>query len=416
MKAEIVERKGCRVRVKIEIPADVFAEAVDRAFRKLVKNAQVPGFRKGRVPRSVFEAIYGKKTLYDEAIQEVAPPAYEDALRDLRLEPIVRPRISFSQVEDGKPLVFNVDLVLKPEVKLGNYKDIDVVKEEIEVNDDMVNEVLKEYQEKSATFEDVKDRGAKEGDLLLIEIKDERSEEWRKMQVVMKDEFEETLRGAKAGDEREAEFKGEKFRIRVLDIKEKKLPSIDDNFAATFGYSSLEEWKNAIRNALEEELSKRAERIFREKVIEKLLELSEVEIPEEAIAEEIEYLKESDARKAKEYGLSLEDFLSRMGLEGNKIEEYYRRRAERRLKTEFVLDALAKKEDISLSEQEFDEELKKIAEENRIPYEKVKAVWGKGERAKVLKDDIIKRKAIDRIVEYVSGRGEEKENADSGSS
>ncbi len=416
MKAEIVERKGCRVRVRIEVPADVFSEAVNKAFGKLVKNAQVPGFRKGRVPRSVFEAIYGKKALYDEAIQEVAPAAYEEALRSLRLEPIVRPRISFSQVEDGKPLIFNVDLMLKPEVKLGNYKDIDVVKEKVEVNEEMVDEVIKEYQEKSATFEEVKNRGAKEGDLLIIEVKDNKSEEWKKMQVIMKDEFEEALKGVKVGDEREVEFKGEKFKIRILEIKEKELPSIDDDFAATFGYSSLEEWRDSIRKALEEELGKRAERLFREKVVEKLLELSEVEIPEEAILEEIQYLKESDAKRAKGYGLSLEDFLSRMGLEGDKIEEYYRKRAERRLKTEFVLDALAKKEKISLSDEEFDEELKKIAQENRIPYEKVKAVWGKGDRAKLLKDDIIKRKAIDRVVEYVSARGKEVENADSGSS
>ncbi len=263
MKAEIVERKGCRVRVRIEVPADVFSEAVNKAFGKLVKNAQVPGFRKGRVPRSVFEAIYGKKALYDEAIQEVAPAAYEEALRSLRLEPIVRPRISFSQVEDGKPLIFNVDLMLKPEVKLGNYKDIDVVKEKVEVNEEMVDEVIKEYQEKSATFEEVKNRGAKEGDLLIIEVKDNKSEEWKKMQVIMKDEFEEALKGVKVGDEREVEFKGEKFKIRILEIKEKELPSIDDDFAATFGYSSLEEWRDSIRKALEEELGKRAERLFR---------------------------------------------------------------------------------------------------------------------------------------------------------
>ncbi|KUK14016.1 MAG: trigger factor [Synergistetes bacterium] len=415
MKAEILQREGHHAKVKIEIPAEEFSQAVNRAFKKLVKDANIPGFRKGMIPRKVFEAVYGKKIIYDEAIQDIAPPAYDKAIKDLNLDPITRPRISFAEIEEGRPLVFTVDLVLKPEVKLGNYDDIDVTEDKIEVTDEMVNEVLKDYQERLATFEEVKDRPAKLGDFLIVEVKDEKSGEWRKAQLFLSEEVKEKLEGLNVGDERELEIKGERFTIKVLEIREKRLPEINEDFAVSLGFESLEECKKSIREALEAELKRRVEIAFRERVIEKLVELSEVELPEEAVAEEIEYLKESDKRKAEEYGMSLEEFLRRIGIEEGKVSEYYKTRAEKRLKREFVLDALAEKENVSVSDEEVEAELRSIAQENNVPYERVKAFWESEERIKVLKSDIIRRKAIEKVIEYIKGRGEDRKNVDSSS-
>lgn len=415
MKAELTERRGAHAQIRIEIPAEDFSKAIDRAFKRLVKKAHVPGFRKGMVPRKVFEAIYGRKVIYDEAIEDLAPSAYEEALKELDLEPIARPRISFLQVEEGSPLVFTVDLVLKPEVKLGDYRNIEVPEEKIEVTEDMVNSVLREYQEHGATFEEIKDRGASLGDLLLIEFKSNDSEEWKKAQMILEEEFKAALEGANVGEERELEIKGERFKIRILGIREKRLPELNDQFAAHFGFNSLEEWKKNIKDALEEELKRRAEESYKERVIEKLVEISEIEIPEEAITEEMEYLKESDRKRAQERGLRIEEVLKRAGVEEGKIDEYYRRRAERRLKREFVLEALAKEEGINVTQEEFEEELKNIAAENNVPYEKVKAFWGSEEKASILKSDIIKRKTINKLVEIVKRRGDDHKDADSGS-
>ncbi len=413
MKAEIVERKGHHAKIKVEIPAEVFSKAVDKAFKKLVQNAHIPGFRKGMVPRKVFEAVYGKKVIYDEAIQDIAPPAYDEAIKSLGLEPITRPSISLLQVEEGNPFVFTVDLVLKPDVRLGDYKNIEVSKEKIEVNEEMVDNVLKEYQERSVTFKEVKDRGAIEGDLLLIEFRSKDENEWKKAQIILEKEFKNNLEGAKIGEERELEIKGERFTIRILEIREKELPNLDDEFASSFGFSSLEEWKKTIREALEEELARKAEETFREKVIEKLLEISEVEIPEEAIAEEVEFLKERDRKIAQERGMKVEEVLSRLGIPEDKVEEYYRKRAETRLKREFVLDALIEKEGILITDEEFEEELKKIASENNLPYEKVRAFWSDEERVSILRSDIIRRKAVDKVIEYIKRRGDNKEDANS---
>lgn len=415
MKAEILEKEGHHAKIRIEIPAETFSQAVDRAFRKLVKNAHVPGFRKGMVPRRVFEALYGKKVIYDEAIQDVAPPAYEAALRELGLEPIARPRLSFDKLEEGNPLVFTVDIVLRPEVKLGNYDDIDIQEEKIEVTEEMVNSVLRDYQERFATFEEVKNRDAKVGDLLLVELKDRESGEWRKAQIFLSEEVKDSLEGSKVGEERELEIKGDRFTIRILEIREKKIPELDDSFASSLGFGNLEECREAIRKALEEELKKKSESDFRDKVVDKLVELSQLEIPEEAILEEIEYLKENDTKRAREYGMTLEDFLRRIGVEIEKLDDYYRKRAERRLRREFVLDAVVEKEGISVSDEELEEELKRLASENNVPYEKVKAFWEDEERIRILKSDIIRRKAINKVVEYIKGRGERKGDVDPGS-
>ncbi|MCS7233902.1 MAG: trigger factor [Synergistetes bacterium] len=412
MKAEILGKEKHHARVKIEIPAEAFSQAVDRAFKKLVRNADIPGFRKGMVPRKVFEAVYGKKVIYDEAIQDLAPHAYEEALKELGLNPIARPRLSFNQIEEGKSLIFTVDLVLKPEVKLGNYDDIDVQEEKVEVTEDMVNRILRDYQERFANFEKVKDRKAKVGDILHVELKDKESGEWKKVQIFISEEIKDALEGSDVGDERELEIKGDRFTIRILDIMERKLPELDDSFASSLGFGSLEEFKDAVRKALEEELKRKAENNFRERVLDKLVELSQLEVPEEALVEEMEYLKEKDAERSKEYGMTLEEFLKRIGITEDKINEYYRERAERRLKREFVLDAVAEKEGIFITDGELEEELRRIASENNVPYEKVKAFWGDKERVEILRSDIIRRKAINRIIEYIKGRGEKRGNVD----
>lgn len=415
MKAEILEKEGHHARIKIEVPAETFSQAINRAFKKLVKNANVPGFRKGMVPRKVFEALYGKKVIYDEAIQDVAPYAYEMALKELGLDPIARPRLSFDKLEEGSPLVFTVDLVLRPEVKLGSYDDIDIEEERVEVTEEMVDSVLKDYQERFATFEEVRDREAKVGDLLLVELKDRESGEWRKAQIFLSEEVKDSLEGSKIGDERELEIKGDRLTIKILEIREKKVPELNDTFASSLGFGSLEECKEAIKKALEEEFKKRAENDFRERVIDKLVELSQLELPEEAILEEVEYLKDNDRRRAHEYGMTLEDLLRRIGVEADKVDDYYRKRAERRLKREFVLDAVAEREGISVSAEELEEELRRIAAESNVPYEKVKAFWEDEERMRTLKSDIIRRKAINKVVEYIKGRGERRGDVDPGS-
>lgn len=424
MNAVLEKKENSKATFTMEISEKRFEKAIQKAYLKNKGMFNIPGFRRGKAPRKIIEMSYGKEIFYEEALNIIFPEVYEEAIKELELEVVDYPEIDIDEIEKGKPVSIKVEVTVKPEVELGDYKSIEVEKVEYNVTEEDVENQLKSIQETNARIIDASDRETKEGDLLTIDyegyIDDEPFEggtaENQIIEIGAKKfipGFEEQLIGKKKGDnvevkvtfpedyfEEDLRNKEAIFKVNINEVKEKELPKLDDEFAIDVSeFDTLDELKEDIREKLEEE-AKQREKIEKEgKVIEKVVELSKVDIPEVMIDNQIDNELRQFEYQLQMQGLSMDQYYKFSKSTEEDFRENMRPNAEIQVKTNLVLEKISKVEEIDVSEEEIDKELEKMAKEyNQEDVEKFIEDMKKGD-LEYIKSGIVRDKTIEMLLD-----------------
>ncbi|WP_353092897.1 trigger factor [Tissierella praeacuta] len=387
MKVVLGKKENNKVDFTIEISEIDFEKEVQKAYLKNRGRFNIPGFRKGKVPRKIIEMNYGEGIFYEEAINSLLPTAYDNAVEELELEPVDQPTVDVEEIGKGKPVLFKIEVVVKPEVDLGDYKGIEIEKVEYNVTDEHVEDELKSIQEMNARIIDAGDRAVKTGDVLTIDYAgyvdgaqfDGGTAEGQTLEIGSGrfiPGFEEQLVGKNKDEEVDVvvtfpeeyhaeDLKGKEatFKVKIHEIKEKELPVIDDEFAKDVSeFDTIEEYKKSIREKLEEEFKNKEKAENENNLIEKVIENCKVDIPEAMIDSQLESeLGEFDYRMRMQ-GLNLEQYLQITNSTEESLKEQLRPMAEKRVIGDIILEAIGKAENIEVTDEDIDKELEKIAE------------------------------------------------------
>ena len=423
MKCALEKKENNNAIFTIEVDEDKFEKAIQKSYIKMRGRFNIPGFRKGKAPRKIIEMSYGEGIFYEEALNIILPEVYDEAVEELELEPIDAPEVDIEQLEKGKPVVFKINVTVKPEVILGEYNNIEIEKVEYNVTDDDVDNELKNLQEMNSRLIDASDRAVKEKDILNIDfegyIDDEQFEggtaENQQIEIGAGrfiPGFEEQLIGKKKDEKVDVEvtfpedyfeesLKGKKaiFKVTINEIKEKELPELDNEFAKDVSeFDTLEELKNSIKERLEKE-AKRKEEVENEgKVIEKVMESCEIDIPEVLIENQIKNEIGQFDYRLKLQGLSIDKYFELTNTTLEDLKEQIRPTAEIRVKTELVLDKISKEENIEATDEDLEKELEKMAKEyNHEDIDKFMKDMKQGD-LDYLKTGIIRDKTIEVLM------------------
>ena len=386
MEAKMEKIEKNLVKFEITVEAAKFQEAIKRAYNKNVKNFNVPGFRKGKVPMAIVKKYYGTGVLMEDAINFAIEGSYSKALEENNIIPVDYPQVDIVTAEEGKDFVYTAEVTVYPEVELGEYKGLNIEKPSYEVTEEDLNARLKEMQEKNARVETKEDGEVATGDTAVIDFKgyidDVAFEGGEGKDYSLEigsgtfiDNFEDQLIGAKAGDKVEVNVtfpenygkeelnnKKAKFEVLVKEIKVKELPEIDDEFAKeTSEFDTLEELKADLTKKMEEANANRAEKEHEEAIIKAVVENAKVEIPEVMIEKEIDAMVKNLEQRLQYQGLNLEQYFQFTGTDEAKMRDYMKENAEVKVKTDLVLEAIEKAENIDASEEEIKEKAKEVA-------------------------------------------------------
>ncbi|MGN0026952.1 MAG: trigger factor [Clostridium sp.] len=386
MEAKMEKIEKNLVKFEITVEADKFQEAIKKAYNKNVKNFNVPGFRKGKVPMAIVKKYYGTGVLMEDAINFAIEASYSNALKENDIIPVDYPKIDIVTVEEGKDFVYTAEVTVYPEVELGEYKGLNIEKPSYEVTEEDVEARLKEMQQKNARIETKEDGEVATGDTAVIDFKgyvdDVAFEGGEGKDYSLEigsgtfiDNFEEQLIGAKAGDKVEVNVtfpenygkeelnnKKAKFEVLVKEIKVKELPAIDDEFAKeTSEFDTLEELKADITKKMEEANANRAEKEHEEAVIKAVVENANIEVPAVMIEKEIDVMVKNLEQRLQYQGLNLEQYFQFTGTDEAKMRDYMKENAEVKVKTDLVLEAIEKAENIDATEEELKEKAEEVA-------------------------------------------------------
>ena len=420
-KVEQLEEKNM-VKLVIEASAEEFEAGLNAAYNKNKNKISVPGFRKGKAPRKMIEQLYGSQIFFEDAANEIIPDAYADAAKESGLDIVSQPKVSIEQLEAGKPFIFAAEVAVRPEVELGEYKGVEVTKADAEVTDADVEEELKKVQDQNSRTVSVEDRAVKDGDMTTIDfegfIDGEAFEGGKGENYPLTigshsfiDTFEEQMIGMNIGEEKELNvtfpedyhaenLKGKPatFKVTVKEIKEKQLPELDDDFAQDVSdFDTLAEYKDDLKKKIAERKESEAKAKKESEAIEKVVEAAKMDIPQAMIDTQVNRMLEDFAMRLQQQGLSVEQYFQYTGMTADKIMEEMKPEAVKRIKNSLVLEAVAKAENIEVSEEEFEAELQKMADMYKMEIEKIKEFMQDAE-AKQMKDDIAIQKAVELIV------------------
>ncbi|WP_144486838.1 trigger factor [Bacillus pumilus] len=416
------KQEGNEGVLTVEVDAETFNKALDDAFKKVVKQVSIPGFRKGKVPRGLFEQRFGVESLYQDALDILLPVEYPKAIDEAGIEPVDRPEIDVEKIEKGESLIFTAKVTVKPEVKLGDYKGLNVEKDDATVTDEDVQEELKGMQNRQAELV-VKEEGAIEnGDTVVLDFEgfvDGEAFEGGKAENYSLEVgsgsfipgFEEQLVGLEAGAEKDVEVtfpeeyhaedlagKPAVFKVKIHEIKAKELPALDDEFAKDVDeeVETLAELTEKTKKRLEEAKENEAEGKLREELVEKASENAEVDIPQAMVDTELDRMMKEFEQRLQMQGMNLELYFQFSGQDENALKEQMKEDAAKRVKSNLTLEAIAAAENLQVSDEEVEEELSKMAEAYNMPIENIKQAIGSTE---AMKEDLKVRKAIDFLVE-----------------
>ncbi|MFC0187990.1 trigger factor [Fictibacillus aquaticus] len=425
MSAKWEKLEGNQGVLTIEVEAAEVDTALDQAFKKVVQKVNVPGFRKGKMPRKLFEQRFGVESLYQDALDIILPKAYGQAIEETGIEPVDRPEVDVEKMEKGSTLVFTAKVTVKPEVKLGEYKGLEVPAVDTNVTDEDVDNELKRLQEQQAELV-VKEEGTIEnGDTAVIDFEgfvDDVAFEGGKGDNYSLEigsgsfipGFEEQLVGEKAGAEKDvnvtfpeeyhaAELAGKSavFKVKIHDIKAKQLPELNDDFAkeADEEVDSLDALKTKLRTKLEESKKHEAEHTTRDTVVEKAAENAEIEIPEAMVNTELDRMMQEFAQRLQMQGMNLDLYFQFSGTDEAALREQMKTDAEKRVRTNLVLEAIAEAENLEATEEEINAEFEKMAEMYNLEVSKIKEMLAAQGGESAVAADLKVRKAIDFLVE-----------------
>lgn len=422
MSLQVEKLEGNMAKLTIEAAAEEFEEAIEKAYQKNKGKMSVPGFRKGKVPRKMIEQMYGKEVFYEDAANVLIPSAYAKAVDECEEEIVSQPTIDIVQVEAGKPFIFTAEVALKPEVTLGKYKGVAVEKTDVEVTEEEVNAAMDKERESNARTITVEDRAVKENDMTVIDFEgfvDGVAFEGGKGENypltigsnTFIPGFEDQLIGAELNKEVEVnvtfpeEYQAEElagkpavFKCTVKEIKEKELPALDDEFASEVSeFDTLAEYKEDVKKKLAEKKEADAANEKEDKVIDAIIADAKMEIPEAMIQTQQRQMADEFAQRLQMQGLAIDQYFQFTGLTKETFLEQMKPQAEKRIQSRLVLEAVVAAEKIEASDEEYQEEIKKMAEIYQMEVEKVQEMIGEYEKRQIMSDINI-RKAVKFVV------------------
>ncbi|MGH2980569.1 MAG: trigger factor [Solirubrobacterales bacterium] len=425
MKTSVTELPNSRVRVDVDVPTEDVDRGINRAARGLARDMRLPGFRKGKAPPSLIIQRVGREAVLQQAVRDSLPEWYEQALVSSGVDPVGDPDIELTAVPEaeGDPLSFQFEVGVRPPAQLGDYKGLEVGRPDIEVPDDVVEEELGRLRENFARLETV-GRPASAGDFVLVDFQgtvdgeafeggEARDELVELGSGRLIEGFEEQLTGAGAGDTRQVEVtfpddyraqqlagKRASFEVGVKEVREKILPDLDDEFATSAGgFDDLDELRADLREKLREAAEQRTESEFRLAAVDAAVDASKVEVPDEILSARAAERWQRVERQIAAQGLDPAAYLRMQGKTREQIIEESKPDAERELKREAVLSAVAEAEAIEVSEEEMVEALEHAAEHERTTPEKLLERLRKNGRDSLVREDLRVRKAIDLLAE-----------------
>lgn len=409
----------------VEVDSARVDTALDEAFKKVVKKVNVPGFRKGKVPRKMFEQRFGVESLYQDALDIILPEAYAEAIDEAGIEPVDRPDIDIEQMEKGENLIFKATVTVKPEVELGDYKGLEVEVQDVSVSDEDVEEELKQLQERHAELVAVEEGEVQNGDTVVMDFEgfvdgeafeggqaENYSLEIGSGQFIPG--FEEQLVGAKTGEETEVnvefpeEYHSEElagkpatFKVKVHDIKRKELPELDDEFAKDVNeeVETLDELKKDLREKLQTSKEQQADAEKRDALVEKASENASVDIPEAMVNTEADRMLQEFEQRLQAQGMTLDMYYQFAQTDAEGMKAQFHDDAEKRVRMNLTLEAISEAENLEVSDEEVDQEIEKMAEMYQRSADEIKQILAMQGGADTLKGDLKVRKAIDFLVE-----------------
>lgn len=422
VKMEKIEKNT--VELEVTVDAEVFSAAVSKAAKALASKVNIPGFRKGKAPRLMVERHVGTASLYNEAVDDVLGPAYMKAVDEAGIEPVDRPEVDLVQMEDGKELIFKAKVTVKPEVELGNYKGLEVEKTAVTVTDKEVEEDLKRKQEQHAKVLNLEEGTVENNDTVTIDFAgsvdgvpfEGGTAEGYDLVIGSGSfipGFEDQILGAQIGqdvdvnvrfpDEYHVEdLKGKDalFKVKLHKIKRKELTPLDDEFAKDVSeFATLDELKVDLRDKLMKAAEQRAESEYRNNIVTKAVENASVEIPEAMIHSRVDTMLKDLEQNLSYQGLDLETYFHYMGSTEQEMREGFRPQAAENVKSELVLEAIAKVEGIQVTEEELDVELAKLAERYQTNPENLKqTLLARGE-LNLYRQSLVSEKTVSFLVE-----------------
>lgn len=424
MSLQVEKLEKNMAKLTIEVSAQELEAAIQSAYQKNKSRISVPGFRKGKVPRQMIEKMYGKEIFYEDAANALIPGAYDKAMEECEESIVSSPKIEVVQIEAGKPFIFTAEVALKPEVKLGKYKGVKVDKEVITVTEEEVAAEIEKERENNARTIEVEGRAVEDGDIATIDFEgfvDGVAFEGGKGENYpltigsgsFIPGFEEQLIGKNKDEEVDVnvtfpedyhaeELKGKEalFKVTVKEVKTKELPEVDDEFAAEVSeFETLAEYKEDIRKKLTEKKEKEARNAKEEAVITAIIEDSAMEIPDAMLETQQRQIVDEFAQRLQMQGISLEQYFQFTGLDAEKMLEQAKPQADRRIKSRLVLEAIVAAEKITVSDEDYEKEIERMAEVYNMEKDKVRETLGENETAKKqFMDDLAITKAADFVV------------------
>ena len=411
MSVQVEKLEKNMAKLTIEVPAEEFDAAMNKAYNKMKGSIAVPGFRKGKAPRKMIERVYGAAVFYEDAADILIPDAYEKALSEIDEIVVSRPSIDIVQIEAGKPFIFTAEVALKPEVTLGQYKGLEVEAADTAVTEEDVQAEIDRQRNSNARTVDVTDRPVQDGDMIKLDF--DGSVDGAPFEGGKGEDypltigsgsfipgFEEQLIGKSIGEETEVhvtfpedyhaeELKGKAavFKCEVKSIQVRELPEEDDEFAQDVSdFDTMAEYREDVRAKLTERKAEDAKRQKEEAAIAKAVLNAQMDIPDAMIEEQARRIMDDFAARMQQQGITMEQYMQFTGMTREQMLEQSRPEALRRIQNSLVLEAVAKAEGIEISDERVDEEITKMAEQYKMEPEKLKGMISEEEKEQIRSD------------------------------
>lgn len=432
MSVQVENLEKNMAKLTIEVSAEELEKALNAAYQKEKGKISIPGFRKGKVPRAMIEKMYGPAVFYEDAANTLMQANYPAAVEESGVDIVSRPTVDVVQIEQGKPFIFTAEVAVRPEVTLGKYMGVTVTKIDTSVSDEEVAESLEKERNNNARTITVTDRPVAEGDTAVIDFEgfvdgvafEGGKGENHPLEIgshTFIDTFEEQLVGKNTGDEVEvnvtfpekyqsADLAGKPavFKVKINEIKTKELPELDDEFAQDVSeFDTLDEYKEDLRKRLVEQKENEAKRTKEDEAIQKIIDKSEMDIPEAMIDTQCETMVEEFAQRIAQSGLSMDQYLQFSGMTIDKLKEQVRPEATTRIQSSLVLEQIAKDENIEITDEDIDAEIEKMAKAYGMEADKLKEYMGESEK-KSMKNDLAIQKAVELVMDNVKERAKAK--------
>ncbi len=423
MSLQVEKLEHNMAKLTIEVPETELEAAIEKVYQKQKKSISLPGFRKGKAPRIMIEKMYGKGVFLEDAANDLIPVQYSKAAGESELVIVSQPQIAVTQLEAGKPFIFTAEVAVKPEVTLGEYKGVEVPKQDMEVKEEEIEAEILRERENNSRMIDVEDRAVESGDTVTLDYEgfvdgvafDGGKGEGYPLVIgsnTFIPGFEDQLIGVAIDEDKEVnvtfpenyqseELQGKEavFKCKISRIQKKELPEVDDEFAKDVSeFDTLDEYKADIRKRLAEEKEKDAQRAKEDAAVDKVIENAEMDIPEPMIQNQIDQMLDDFARRMQSQGLSLEQYFQFTGLTVEKLMEEMKPQALKRIQSRLVLEKVAELEDIQPTEEEIEEEITKMAEMYKLEADKLKEMIGEYEMEQMKKDMSV-QKAVTFVAE-----------------